>query len=251
MYKKIFCVLFSLFTIFSLKALEFELGVGYENFSATDVVGVDLYFRENLSDEFLIIARAENKYNYNYKTYCGSKFETEIFGIMAGVLFDARDNLFTPGVIFDAEFKFPKKVTLNAVLGMTFSPSNIFNLALVDVEGKVIIHRANFDASLSYEFSRYAIGTNEKINHSGGIDVLAFAPDFPFKMGVSFGAQSSQDPDDKTSMDAGMRAGTRLIFDFGKAGCYTLKGECEVWRLSRKETYFPFFASASVKFRFN
>ena len=245
-----FAILFSLIT--SGFAVTLEAGFQWDTYNpakAKGVPGFTFDISEQLSENFSMIATIDNLYALNYNAFCGGSFFTENFYFSVAFMFALRNGMLSPGIMLETGFDIGKVVSFEIEAGFAFSPSDFSSNSLIYIEGDVIFHSKNSDLTLSYTYDHVFTSNGFENRNSGLIDILAFEEGFPFKLGIFFGAGAEQHSYDTSFFDLGISAGGNMIFEFGKAGTYILKGESEVFRLLRtSEEKIPFAISFSTKF---
>ncbi|MCR4790815.1 MAG: hypothetical protein K5839_07025, partial [Treponemataceae bacterium] len=238
-----------------LLAVELEVGMQWDTYAEEKQYGTpgfSLYLGEDISDKFTMLADIKNLYGLNYDAYAGGRFNGKYFQMMMSFLFAIRNNKILPGFALDANLDFGKIFSLQAAADFAFSPSDFSDNSLMDIEGALVFHNKNSDVKLIYEYYQLFQSSGYDYTHSGKMDILAFEKDFPFKIGVFFGAGAESRTYDATYFDLIADVGGQMIFDFEKAGCYTLKGEAQVFRFTRTaEEKIPFAISLAAKFNFN
>ncbi len=251
--KKIFFVLTVLFSLnFAISAVDFEVGFQWDTYHPEKEKGVPGFtfdISEKLSENFNMFATIENLYALNYNAAAGGSFFTDNFNLSAAAFFALRSGKFSPGIMLDTSVTIKDFVTFALESDFAFSPNDFSENSLMLIIGGIIFHTKNSDLTLQYKYDHYFKTAGFENKHSAKVDILAFEKDFPFKIGVFFGAGGEKHSYDPAFFDLSVDVGGTMIFDFGKGGSYILKGESEVFRMLRtNEEKIPFAVSFAVGF---
>lgn len=233
-------------------AVDMEVGLQWDTFSSEKekgIIGFSFVLSEKLSKNVRMFADIENLYALNYNASAGVEIAGNYFMIAPSFLFTLRSGVIAPGVSIDSMVNIGKTLSLAIYSDFAFSPSDFSSNSLIDLEGAVIFHTKNSEITVSYEYNHIFKTDGYDNTNSAKIDVLAFEYGFPFKIDIFFGAGGYKRSYDESYFDLDVDVGGMLIFDFEKAGRYTLKGESEVFRMLRtSEEKIPFAISLSVGF---
>ena len=233
-------------------AVDMELGFQWDTYSSAKEYGVpgfSFLLTENLSENIKMSANIENLYALNYNAKAGVEISGKYFMIAPSFLFALRSGKISPGISLNGMINFGSLISLAAYTNFAFSPSYFSSNSLIDVKSAIIFHTKNSDIELSYKYAATFNSSGTDSNHSAKLDVLAFEYGFPFKIDIFFGAGGYKESYDASYFDLDVDVGGALLFDFQKGGRYTLKGECEPFRMLRtSEEKVPFAISLTVGF---
>ena len=248
---KIFISLSLLLISTAVFATDISMGVHFDNFNDKNTFGGSIEIKEELTDKFAIHAVLENNKSGNYSAYCAGGFEGRIFNFLGGFLFDLRNSYFTPGFILDGSITLFDFITVGANTNFTFSPKNIFENYLSEIESYLTFHCENQDVSLILDYSKIAqsqIGEDAVDYSIGGyLDVLALDERSPFKIGLFFGVESYKKTYDEAFNILDLNVGGRFIFDLEKFG-FVIAGESTVYKIGVEQPSIPFAVSLTTKF---
>ena len=232
-------------------ATDISMGVHFDNFNDKNTFGGSIGIKEELTDKFAIHAVLENNKSGNYSAYCAGGYEGKIFNFLGGFLFDLRNSYFSPGFILDGSINLFKFITVGANTNFTFSPKNIFENYITEIESYLTFHCKNQDVSLIFDYSKvsqFDIGKNEKDYSLGGIlDVLALDERSPFKIGLFFGVDSHKKTYDEAFSVIDLNVGGRFIFDRENFG-FVIAGESTVFQIGTEQPSIPFAISVTTRF---
>lgn len=232
-------------------ATDISMGVHFDNFNDKNTFGGSIGIKEELTDKFAIHAVLENNKSGNYSAYCAGGYEGKIFNFLGGFLFDLRNSYFSPGFILDGSINLFKFITVGANTNFTFSPKNIFDNYLTEIESYLTFHCENQDVSLILDYSKIAqsqIGEDANDYSVGGIlDVLALDERSPFKIGLFFGVESFKKTYDESFSVLDLNVGGRFIFNLEKFG-FVISGESTVYKIGEEQPSIPFAISLTTRF---
>lgn len=232
-------------------ATDISMGVHFDNFNDKNTFGGSIGIKEELTDKFAIHAVLENNKSGNYSAYCAGGYEGKIFNFLGGFLFDLRNSYFSPGFILDGSINLFKFITVGANTNFTFSPKNIFDNYLTEIESYLTFHCENQDVSLILDYSKIAqtaMGEDAKDYSVGGIlDVLALDERSPFKIGLFFGVESFKKTYDESFSVLDLNVGGRFIFNLEKFG-FVISGESTVYKIGEEQPSIPFAISLTTRF---
>ena len=234
-------------------ATDIKLGFHFDNFNSENknIFGGSIGIKEELTDKFAIHAVLENNKSGNYSAYCAGGYEGKIFNFIGGFLFDLRNSYFSPGFVLDGNITLFNFITVGANTNFTFSPKNIFENYITEIESFLTFHCENQDISLIFDYSKIAqpeISEDANDYSLGGyLDVLALDEQSPFKIGLFFGVESYKKTYDESFSVLDLNVGGRFIFDIEKFG-FVISGESTVYKIGAEQPSIPFAISFTTRF---
>lgn len=228
-------------------AMEIQLQGHFDSYTG-DKFGVSFSFSEQLTNNLFIDADLEYKNRGAYLAYCAGRFSIKQISVKAGIAYDIMEGLISPGYIASVDLHPIKAFSITADLLSTFSPINLYDPCIFDLDTGLTFHLKNSNTKVLFGYRKETIDESITEYYSGIFDITAYESGLPFKIGINSTASFIVPDGEADNFDITLDVGGRLELYTARWGVYFVTGSARLLTYSDPAAALTWDASAGAKF---